>query len=385
MKNLGLLILLITATSVVSCKKKGCTDQTASNYNDKAKKDDGSCVYANPELVVPTTYNFMDAEGHSTVSYSGQTDRINQLSEMVTYMKTGVETELSEATLNAMFNNTDGNGGGNFSFNSSKQLKDKCFEMDIALIEGYFNDLATASASFAETASNGQAGTLSSGSSVYLFDANGMQHSEIIEKGIMSAVFMHQALSIYFSSEKMNVDNTNPVNAAEGQYYTAMEHHWDEAFGYFGVPVDFPSNTSGLQFWAKYCNSQDANLSSNATLMNAFLKGRAVISQKADLTLRDAEILTIRKTWERVAASQAVTYLDKAKTNFGSDNAKFLHELSEAYGFIHGLKYVPLETRVITYTQIESLLNETIGTNFWEITLVDLNNAISTLNSIYGF
>ncbi|MBK6524212.1 MAG: DUF4856 domain-containing protein [Crocinitomicaceae bacterium] len=20
---------------------------------------------------------------------------------------------------------------------------------------------------------------------------------------------------------------------------TAMEHHWDEAFGYFGVPVDF--------------------------------------------------------------------------------------------------------------------------------------------------
>lgn len=28
-----------------SCKKKGCMDQTAANYNAEAKKDDGSCVY----------------------------------------------------------------------------------------------------------------------------------------------------------------------------------------------------------------------------------------------------------------------------------------------------------------------------------------------------
>lgn len=44
-------ILLVTVLSlglaVTSCKKKGCTDPVATNYSEKAKKDDGSCVYDN--------------------------------------------------------------------------------------------------------------------------------------------------------------------------------------------------------------------------------------------------------------------------------------------------------------------------------------------------
>ena len=46
MKNLSyLLILSIGAFSMGSCKKKGCMDSNAANYNSEAKKDDGSCVY----------------------------------------------------------------------------------------------------------------------------------------------------------------------------------------------------------------------------------------------------------------------------------------------------------------------------------------------------
>ena len=33
----------------VSCKKEGCTDEAATNYNEDAKKDDGSCIYPNNE------------------------------------------------------------------------------------------------------------------------------------------------------------------------------------------------------------------------------------------------------------------------------------------------------------------------------------------------
>lgn len=261
---------------------------------------------------------------------------------------------------------------------------DKCLAADTSLFIDYMDSLAIASQDYASAASDGQAGTLTSGTSTYLFAANGIEYTQLIEKGLMGAVFMYQATQIYFGSGKMNVDNTTAVDAGAGEYYTEMEHHWDEAFGYFGVPVDFPTNTTGIRFWGKYCNSRDGDLGCNAVMMNGFLRGRAAISQDA-LDIRDEEILNIRNMWEKISARQAVQYLEDAKSNFGVDNALFLHQLSEAYAFIMCLKYVPLETRVITYTEIETLLDTNIGTDFWQVTQIDLTNAINSLNSIYGF
>ena len=44
-------LLIGTALSfgTVSCKKEGCTDPNAVNYNEKAKKDDGNCKYTNAD------------------------------------------------------------------------------------------------------------------------------------------------------------------------------------------------------------------------------------------------------------------------------------------------------------------------------------------------
>lgn len=379
-KFIGLASLLLL--SATACKKEGCMDVLATNYNEEAKKDDGSCIY--PTFEAPNTYTFTDGSGNNTVSYTGQIERLDQLTEMATYVKSGKEAVLSVAVMDAMFQNTGNNGGGNFTFTSTKQLRDKCLATDTAMFNTYFDELATASLSFSETASSGQAGTLTTGTSTYLFASNGMEYAQLIEKGLMGAVFLNQALNVYFGDSKMDVDNSTVVNSSGGEYYTAMEHHWDEAFGYFGAPIDFPTNVSNLRFWAKYCNTQNANLGSNAQLMNAFLKGRAAIAQKQELTIRDEQILIIRKAWEKLSASQAVSYLQEAKANFGTDNAKFLHSLSEAYAFILCLKYVPLETRLITYPQIETLLEENIGNDFWALSLVDLNTAISTLEGIYS-
>ncbi|MCC7455029.1 MAG: hypothetical protein IT222_12740 [Crocinitomix sp.] len=44
MKNL-ILLLFIIPVAVISCKKKGCTDELANNYLEDAKTDDGSCAY----------------------------------------------------------------------------------------------------------------------------------------------------------------------------------------------------------------------------------------------------------------------------------------------------------------------------------------------------
>lgn len=56
----GMMVLAATLTvGTVSCNRKGCTDPTATNYDEKAKKDDGSCI-----IETPTT-------GTQTINKSG--------------------------------------------------------------------------------------------------------------------------------------------------------------------------------------------------------------------------------------------------------------------------------------------------------------------------
>lgn len=44
-KSIFVLGILFTFGSLTSCKKEGCTDSVAENFDSKAKEDDGSCVY----------------------------------------------------------------------------------------------------------------------------------------------------------------------------------------------------------------------------------------------------------------------------------------------------------------------------------------------------
>jgi hypothetical protein len=375
-------IAVVAALTATACKKKGCTDPTATNYSESAKKDDGSCKY-DFSYTVPTTYVFTDNSGNSTVDYSGQEARIEQMKQMLAYIKTGRTSVISAQNIRDMFQNTGGNGAGQFTgiaANATKQLKDKCFAPDVALIESYFDSVALASVDYATTAAEGQAGTLTSGTSVYLFNASGMEYGEVIEKTLMGALLEYQALNVYFGEAKMTADNTTAVDPANGVYYTQLAHHWDEAFGYFGVPTDFPA-TPATSFWGKYCNSQNTNLGSNAVMMNTFLKGRAAIVNAA-YTDRDEAIQAIRLMWEDIAANQAMTYLNNAIGYFGNDQAKFLHNLSEAYGFVRTLRYAPDATRRMTITEVDGLTAE-FGTNFWALSVQDLQDIKAALDAKY--
>ena len=58
-----LFISLIFALLIASCNKKGCTDSLALNYNEKAKKDDGSCEFLNQntKALFLQTHHFYDS------------------------------------------------------------------------------------------------------------------------------------------------------------------------------------------------------------------------------------------------------------------------------------------------------------------------------------
>jgi hypothetical protein len=51
MKKTLLMIAVMAGLGLSSCSKPGCTDMDATNYSEKAKKDDGSCSYSEKLII----------------------------------------------------------------------------------------------------------------------------------------------------------------------------------------------------------------------------------------------------------------------------------------------------------------------------------------------
>ena len=116
-------------------------------------------------------------------------------------------------------------------------------------------------------------------------------------------------------------------------------------------------------------------------MMSNFLKGRAAIAANK-LSDRDAAIQALRTEWEEISAQKAIDYVNEAIAAFGTDNAKFLHVLSEAYAFSWNLRYAPVETRRMNPTEHTALM-ALFPTNFWNTSISDLNAIKNALNAKY--
>ncbi len=385
MKLRSIFLGLTAAFLIFSCaKEKGCTDANALNYNPDAEEDNGTCTYANtPAYTIPTTYEFTDADGNNTVSYSGQTDRIGMLLEMKSYMATaasGVGTAVSAQTLLDMFANenspfTDANLNA-----SSKQIESKTFSLDVSAFKVYFDSIALYSQSQVAGA-NGTAGVVSNGTKSYLCSPTGKDYAQFVEKGLMGALLYYQIAEVYTRDGKIGeaVDNTTAVDAAAGKYYTSMQHHWDEAFGYFGAPVDFPANTNDVLFLAKYSNNYDDELGLNQQIMDAFLAGRAAINNN-DTEAKEMNAAKVRMLVEKIFAGAAIHYFNVAVDNI-TDNTLRNHYISEGLAFLMSLKYN--SDAIISQSQIDAIVS-TIGDNYYDVTIANLVSARDQVSTIYS-
>ena len=315
-----------------------------------------------PELEVPATYSF------DNVSYSGQTQRIGMLAELSAYLKSANDgsVSLDADRLAAMYTNEAGADWAG-TYEASKVLRSKTFDSSQATFDALLADAAAISGA-TDAAAPGAAGvaTSANGEKSYLVNANGLEYAQAIEKGLMGALLYYQATGVYLEPGKMDVDNET-VTPGKG---TEMEHHWDESFGYLGVPTGFPADQDGLIFWGKYANDRDALLGVNERLMEGYKRGRAAISAD-QLDVRDEAITDIRTAWDEVVTGTAIHYLNSAATKY-DDPALRLHALSEAVAFIYGIQFSP--GRSVTPAAANELLMDLAGStdfsamDLWTIT-----------------
>ena len=345
----------------------------------------------------PVTYAFT-RDGVSTVAYPGQTDRLDQLAEIKAYLRRGDAGELlSEQALLDMFANTGDNGGGHFSFTSDRQLKNKTFapDLDARLFETFFVSAAEASVAGNNgvMAANGTAGLIvreNSGNTI-LVDENGREFTQLIEKGLMGAVIYNQIYNTYLTDDRIGRDVEN-IATAEGQSYTAKEHHMDEAFGYWSPPIDFTSGwpaerASEDRFWSHYSNTVDnvnnGLLGTNSLIMNAFIRARtAIVNNEPDVQDEQRDILY--EGLDLVAAGVTVHYINSTLEALNEGNiGEAFHTLSEAWAFANALRYNP--RRVLSVAQIEEMMESDFGAdgNFWNVTPAGLNRAKNTLVEAY--
>lgn len=227
---------------------------------------------------------------------------------------------------------------------------------------------------FAKNAVEGKAFTVPNGNlepqtltGAYV-EPNGLDYAQLTQKFLYGAVAYSQAARDYLSTDLgpnkgLNADNTEP--GKPGATYTAMEHHFDEGYGYFGAARDFLAYTDleartktsidtdgsgdismkteknlGMSINSSRIDltAADQNMDLSNQIMTAFLQGRELITKKPAgyKTYVEAQAQVILTGWEKTLAGVTIHYINKTikeykeygtQTYLFSDFAKFWGEM----------------------------------------------------------
>ena len=379
------LVFLLSSSMLII--NTGCED-------DKATTDDKVV-----EITTPTTYTFNSrfVEGGNAVSYSGQVVRNLLINDIKTQM--GVDAgSKNPATLLSIMANDNADSPilsaigmttvqTKYQDISSSQLNDRLTAVDTYTIPGYdANATALINGWVNELAQTGKT------------RASGIRLDQITQKTLWGAVSYWQATSKYMSKIPTD-DNTVAV---EGKTYTSMEHHWDESFGYFGAALDYntayvddsdrksdpyyDSNGDGkIDFKSEYnvgwaitaakrdvCSGCDTNYDFTKTIFDAYLKGRTLIYNQADISEILVQRDLIMNTWEKVVAAVSIHYVNDV-----ADDIKALIDAGTAIG--------PTDEAAADYEnhwgEMRGYANGLIYNDFKKISDANLNRILAVMGT----
>ena len=217
---------------------------------------------------------------------------------------------------------------------------------------------------------------------VWYVDADGRDYQQLMEKFLLGAVNFSQAADDYLDDDiegkGLRADNST---VEEGAPYTALEHAWDEGFGYWGGARDYLAyddadiadsaahdhdGNSAIDLLSEYSFGAAQNASKrdrgaaetaptdlSKDTMTAFLTGRAIIAA-ADGDLSEAELMALQaqrdaaiEGWENALAATAVHYINDTLRDLNDDAVGFdtlAKHWSELKGFALALQFNPRMT-----------------------------------------
>lgn len=216
--------------------------------------------------------------------------------------------------------------------------------------EGWFDELAKASGGSIYTPGTptGEGGTLGG----YLFDENGLELEQLVEKGLFGAALYNHAITLL--SPQMSIENV------------------DQVLSIYGATPAFSNSSSNNvasdvrdRFMANYAARRDKNDGNGiyTKTRDTFLKLQAATKAGQDYQNEKEEaIAELKLLWEKANAATIINYCHTTISKLSATNPSAddigagLHAYSEAVGFLHGWRTIPQSHKRITDSQIDQFL-----------------------------
>ena len=352
----------------------GCEDEEA------ADNDTDTMTMETPTEFVFES-RFEEHAGESSVSYSGQVVRnllVNDIKSLIASNVGGGNT----STINSMMANDDPNLAI-YTGSSLNTLQTKYHDISTSQL----NDRLAAVTSYTDPGYGANAQNMITGwiaeSEGYSVRPGGLDLGQMTQKVMWGAIAYWQGTSKYMSK----IPNDDNTMSDDGDPYTAMEHHWDESFGYFGAARDYntgysddtdrktdpynDSNGDGLidfkteynMGWAVTAAKRDlvdgvsVDYDFTKTIFDAYLEGRTLIYNQAPLDEILVQRDIILNTWEKVVAAVSIHYINDTMSDLealiaagdanlawdnlpeSGDGYKYNIHWAEMRAYAHGLIY----------------------------------------------